>query len=64
MQELKQCPFCGCSAMLFGGAITYRSITPYKVMCASRLCSVSTKDYDKKEFAISAWNSRYDNPCK
>ena len=58
--ELKPCPFCGKKAAM----IETEPGTPcarWSVRCSNDMCrvwTVETGDFDKKEWAIAAWNRR------
>ena len=56
MNELKPCPFCGKTPVIYRGTFSEK----YRVRC-EKGCGVETAPFGLKERAIEAWNRRVDN---
>lgn len=66
MDKLKKCPFCGCKGKVYKDWTydNYHKMTKvacYYAYCDSKRCPITdlyTEDYNTKEEAIKAWNTR------
>jgi Lar family restriction alleviation protein len=62
--ELKECPFCGCKAMLYVRLDNRNLSFIYQPMCSDTWqCKATiTEFYDSRSKAARAWNTRYVAP--
>lgn len=61
--ELKNCPFCGRKAIVWGGPAVSRYRAGYRVSCESDCLSMPSRpdiSFTSEESAIKAWNTRAD----
>lgn len=56
MSELKPCPFCGCTAVLFENRGANNQMPLYGVTCMN--CTARIYGYAKKDLAEEKWNKR------
>ena len=56
LSDLKDCPFCGCTAVLFENRGNNNQMPLYGVTCMN--CTARIYGYVKKEIAREKWNNR------
>lgn len=61
IEVIKPCPFCGGKPnfyQIYSGGVNSKKV--WKVMCGARVdCCAILNEWDTKEQAAEAWNSRY-----
>lgn len=56
-QELKLCPFCGAVGEIWDFNNQGKNV---KIVCSNKECKINTEPFKSREYAIRAWNTRFD----